>query len=148
MKKNSTDESTIVENTVQWPRHREEVPRQDELAVIRIHKSVHLMNLYRIFRHSAHGELETLTQLVDFISTEESKTAILSTSTYQSGKSRQGQSVCKFCGETRHTPANTSGDRRKLCKAFGRTCSKCQKKNHFASSCRSGRPHQAQPLQY
>ena len=48
MKKNSTDESTIVENTVQWPRHREEVPRQDELAVIRIHKSVHLMNLYRM----------------------------------------------------------------------------------------------------
>ena len=125
-----------------------EVSYRDEVVKQVIIKGMSDMDIkQRIFRHSTHGELETLTQLVDFISTEEeSKTAILST--YQSGKSRQGQSVCKFCGETRHTPANTSGDRRKLCKAFGRTCSKCQKKNHFASSCRSGRPHQAQPLQY
>ena len=195
--------------------------RMKELAVIKIHKSVHLMNLYRmvqdsdeairafvarvtgtadmcgmtvkcptegcntdvsfrdevvkqvvihgmsnmdikqrVLSRSGNGELETLTDLVNYISAEESaltETASLSTpssslsrigqSTYKSGKSQPSQFPCKFCGETRHTPANTSEDRRQHCKAFGKTCSKCQKQHHFASVCLSGRPLQTSAVQ-
>merc|ERR1711952_223018 len=157
-----------------------------ELAVIKIHKSVHLMNLYRmvqdsdeairafvargtgtadmcgmtvkcptegcntdvsfrdevvkqvvihgmsnmdikqrVLSRSGNGELETLTDLVNYISAEETsltETASLSNpssslsrigqSTYKAGKSQPSQFPCKFCGETCHTPANTSEDRR------------------------------------
>ena len=109
----------------------------------------------RVLSCSGNGVLETLTDLVNYISAEESaltETASLSTpssslsrirqSTYKSGKSQPSQSPCKFCGETRHTPANTSEDRRKHCKAFEKTCSKCQKQHHFASVCQSDRPLQ------
>ena len=62
-------------------------------------------------------------------------------STYKSDKFQPGsQPACKFCGESRHTPANTLEDRRKHCKAFGKSCSKCQKQHHFASVCLSSKP--------
>ena len=169
--------------------------RMKQLAVIKIHKSVHLMNLYRMIQESdeairafvarvtgtadmcgmtvkcpiegcntdvsfrdevvkqviihgmanlevkqrvlsrsGNGELDTLSKLVDYISAEEaamSETVSLSTTTsslsriglssYKSGKSRNSQPACKFCGETRHTQNNTADDRKKLCKAFGKT---------------------------
>ena len=192
--------------------------RMKELAVIKIHKSVHLMNLYRmvqgsdetirafvarvngtadmcgmtvkcpkadcdtdvsyrdevvqqvvihgmsnmdikqrVLSRSGSGELDTLAKLVEYISAEESamsETVSLSSSssslsrikqsTYKSGRSQPGSqpAACKFCGESRHTLANTLEDRRKLCKAFGKSCSKCHKQNHFASVCLSGRSRQ------
>ena len=168
-----------------------------ELAVIKIHKSVHLMNLYcmvqdsdetirafvarvtgtadmcgmmvkcpkdgcntdvsfrdevvqqviihgmsnmdikqRVLSRSGSGELDTLAKLVEYISAEESamsesvrlsdsssSLSRIKESTYKSGRSQHSsQPACKFCGESRHTSANTSDDRRKLCKAFGKTC--------------------------
>ena len=41
-----------------------------------------------------------------------------------SAKSRNSPpAACKFCGETRHTPANTLEDRRTLCKqSFTKMC--------------------------
>ena len=194
--------------------------RMKELAVIKIHKSVHLMNLYRmcqesdeairafvarvtgtadmcgmtvkcpkegcntevsfrdevvkqviihgmanlevkqrVLSRSGNGELETLSKLVDYISAEESamsETVSLSTnissisrvrqSTYKSERLREAQPACKFCGEARHTQANTSEDRKRLCKAFGKTCSRCKKQNHFSSLCQS-RPQQTASVQ-
>ena len=75
----------------------------------------------RVLSRSGNGELETLDKLVQYISAEEaamSETVSLSTSSsslsnikqssYMSAKSRNSPpAACKFCGETRHTPANT-----------------------------------------
>ena len=196
--------------------------RMKELAVVKIHESVHLMNLYqmaqdsdeairafvarvtgtadmcgmtltcpregcgtnvsyrdevvkqvvihgmrnmeikqRVLSRSGTGELKTLAELVTYISAEESamsETLRLSApdsdisrirqSSYKSNKSQSSPASpkCKFCGGARHTQANTAEDRQRLCKAFGKKCTNCQKLNHFASVCQSGHRTQAAPL--
>ena len=45
---------------------------------------------------------------------------------------RKCKSTCTYC----HTKYNSPNNRKKLCKAFATTCSKCQWKNHFSSVCR------------
>ena len=41
-----------------------------------------------------------------------------------------------FCGGNMHGDTSRSA-REKECKAFGKTCSKCQKKDHFPSVCKA-----------
>ena len=45
-------------------------------------------------------------------------------------------SSCLNCGGAKHGN-NTPDDRAKSCPAFGKTCTKCQKKNHLSSVCKS-----------
>ena len=49
---------------------------------------------------------------------------------------------CKYCGHhKRHV-------RRTECPAFGKTCSKCQKKGHFSSACYSSKKvHQVEDIE-
>ena len=180
--------------------------KMEELAVIKVHKSVHLRNLWkmiqqpeepirayvarltatadmcdmkvtctcaqevpyrdnviqqlvingmrdsdiriRVLSRNTNGELVTLDKLVNYIQAEEAGrnessdltaedgnvNGIRRRSEYQKEKSR-----CHFCGQAKHTQANTPEDRKTMCKAFGNTCSRCQKKNHFPSVCKSPR---------
>ena len=48
---------------------------------------------------------------------------------------RQVKSKCGYCGGNNHGDSSRSA-REKECKAFGKTCSKCQKKDHFPSVCK------------
>ena len=50
---------------------------------------------------------------------------------------------CSHCGEARHGENNEH--RQEKCKAFGKTCQRCNKLNHFASQCRSARTPPSQP---
>ena len=52
---------------------------------------------------------------------------------------KKNLSKCNFCGGPRHTSSNSPEDRQKLCKAFGKICSKCGKQNHLSSVCQSAR---------
>ena len=47
--------------------------------------------------------------------------------------------TCHNCGQKRHGDG-TPQAREKNCKAFGKTCSKCGKNNHFSSVCKSTSP--------
>ena len=106
----------------------------------------------RVLSRCGNSELSTLSELVDYVSAEEAaltETASLSNpsnlvsrirqSAYKSGKLQSNNAPCKFCGSPRHSQSNGYEDRKRLCKAFGQSCSKCNKKNHFAAVCQSGR---------
>ena len=54
----------------------------------------------------------------------------------QSTLKQQKYKKCRNCGAAVHGD-NGRAAREKDCKAFGKTCSKCQKKDHFASVCKS-----------
>ena len=45
--------------------------------------------------------------------------------------------TCYYCGGTGHGQRPRLKDRRNTCKAFGHTCTKCGKQNHFESVCKS-----------
>ena len=85
-----------------------------------------------------------LPSLITYTSAEESsklKTPIsqLAATTRSPPKDRL---LCTHCGEARHGLNNEH--RQQKCKAFGKTCQRCQKQGHFASQCRSPR---AAPVQ-
>ena len=134
-----------------------DVPYRDEVVQqVIIHGMANMDVKQRVLSRSGSGELDTLAKLVDYISAEEAaltETVSLSAPSHslsyvrQSGYKQQGKvqskQLCKFCGAARHTPSNTAEDRKKLCGAFGKTCTKCQKRNHFSSVCQSGRHSQA-----
>ena len=45
---------------------------------------------------------------------------------------------CGFCNTTSHNAHGFSDEmRKKYCKAYGRTCDKCQKLNHLSAACRT-----------
>ena len=91
----------------------------------------------RVLSRNTNGELVTLDKLVDYIQAEEAGknessdlmtedyhvNGIRKKSTFQKDKHR-----CSHCGQQRHTQQNTPEDRKNMCKAFGATCNKCQKK--------------------
>ena len=47
--------------------------------------------------------------------------------------------LCHHCGLKRHGDGSATV-REKECKAFGKVCSKCSKKNHFAATCKATSP--------
>ena len=55
------------------------------------------------------------------------------TSSYKKNAAHCAMGECKFCGR-RHEL------KKECCPAFGKTCSKCQGKNHFAVKCRKAKP--------
>ena len=183
--------------------------RMKELAVVTVHKSVHIMNLYKMVQQSDEnirafsarltgtadmcgmsvrcvtcqvdisyrdevvkqiiitgmfnldirqrvlsrtkiGELPTLSTLVEYIAAEEasvteshdlhrpasaSLSAVRRPSTSSSYKNVK--KPCNYCGGPRHSPSNSLEDRKKMCRAFGKSCSKCGRPNHLSNVCRS-----------
>ena len=57
----------------------------------------------------------------------------------QSGLKQSRAKKCKNCGAGPHGDGGRAA-REKDCKAFGKTCSKCKKSDHFASVCKSSMP--------
>ena len=57
-------------------------------------------------------------------------------SQFQRDKDKNLRTKCINCGGARHGSGGPE-DRAKHCPAFGKTCTKCQRKNHLASVCRS-----------
>ena len=55
---------------------------------------------------------------------------------YKGGAERTPPTKCGFCGEKQHG-GGSRAEREKLCKAWGRQCSKCQRINHLPSVCKS-----------
>ena len=51
-------------------------------------------------------------------------------------KQLQKTKTCNNCGQKRHGDGSQQA-KQKDCKAFGKTCSKCNKPNHYATVCRS-----------
>ena len=113
----------------------------------------------RVLSRCGNEKLSTLSDLVDYVSAEEAaltETASLSNpcnldssirqSTYKSGKSQPNHTPCKFCGKPRHSQSNSYEDRKRMCKAFGQSCAKCNKKHHFAAVCQSGHATQTEGI--
>ena len=100
----------------------------------------------RVMSRNTSGELTTLDKLINYIQAEEAGrdesndltsedgqiASMRRKSSYQADKGR-----CGHCGQKRHTAVNSPEDRKSSCKAYGVTCSKCQRKHHYASVCRS-----------
>jgi hypothetical protein len=101
----------------------------------------------RVLSRTGNDELKSLAELVSYIASEESSFSESSSSSpdpnlvgHVGGRKssyKKNLGKCNFCGGPRHTNSNTSEDRQKLCKAFGKMCSKCGKPNHFSSVCQS-----------
>ena len=99
----------------------------------------------RVMSRNTSGELTTLDKLVNYIQAEEAgknESNDLTSEDYQIGEMRRkssyrkGKSTCSYCGNASHSKYNSPDDRKKLCKAYGTTCSNCKLKNHFSSVCR------------
>lgn len=115
----------------------------------------------RVLSRNTSGELTTLDKLIDYIAAEEAGAAeasdlvsdshllggIRRKSSYSQQKSYgqqqqsygQQQQKCKNCGEPKHSQTNSPDDRKQKCKAWGKTCSKCQKLHHLANVCMSAK---------
>ena len=102
----------------------------------------------RVLSRNTAGELKNLGKLIEYIAAEEAGTAeasdfvsdanLVGSLRGKSSYSKQKQK-CKHCGEAKHSPTNSPEDRKKHCQAWGKTCSKCNKQNHFAKVCNSSK---------
>ena len=100
----------------------------------------------RVLSRTKIGELPTLPPLVEYIAAEEASVteshdlhspAFASTSSsYKNVKK-----PCNFCGESRHSPSNSLEDRKKMYRAFGKSCNKSGKQNHLSNVCTSPGRH-------
>ena len=90
------------------------------------------------------GDLSGLHKTVDFIEAEEagsqeasdlhehSQVNAIRRSSYQQLKGEEMiLKKCYYCGGPRHGETNNSTDRQQHCRAWGKTCAKCQKQNHL-----------------
>ena len=103
----------------------------------------------KVMSRNTTGDLVGLHKTVDFIEAEEagsqeasdihehSQVNAIRRSTYQKLKSDEQKKQCGYCGGSKHGSTNSSAERQKSCRAWGKTCQKCQKENHIASVCRS-----------
>ena len=101
------------------------------------------------------GELTTLDKLIAYISAEEAGTpeafdlvsdaglvgALRRKSAYTQQKEipHTVPHKCRHCGEAKHIPTNYPEDRKELCPAWGKTCSKCNKLHHLPKVCNSSK---------
>ena len=107
-----------------------------------------------VLSRNTSGELTTLDKLIDYVAAEEAGNSeasdlvsdghllggIRRQSTYHQQKQTQKQThKCKHCGEAKHSQTNSPEDRKQKCKAWGQTCSNCNKFNHFAKLCNSAK---------
>ena len=119
-----------------------------------IHGLVNSEIKLRVLRRTGNDELPTLAELVNYVAAEEiscSESLSVHSESNTVGHVRQrkssykkNQGKCNFCGAARHPSSNSPEDRQKFCKAFGKTCSKCGKSNHYSSLCQSGRQNSRQ----
>ena len=58
-------------------------------------------------------------------------------SSYKQTDKDQHLIKCRNCGKTGHGDGRDVQERKEKCKAWDKTCSKCDKKHHFANVCRS-----------
>ena len=58
-------------------------------------------------------------------------------SSYKQTDKDQHLIKCRNCGKTGHGDGRNAQERKEKCKAWDKTCSKCDKKHHFANVCRS-----------
>lgn len=103
----------------------------------------------KVMSRNTTGDLIGLHKTVDFIEAEEagsqeasdihehSQVNAIRRSTYQKLRSEEQKKQCGYCGGSKHGATNSSAERQKSCRAWGKTCQKCQKTNHLASVCRS-----------
>ena len=100
----------------------------------------------RILSLAAMNTIKKLEDLVTYIAAEESgykESANMGQSlvgavhsSFRKAQDASHKTLCLNCGGPKHGDG-TPDDRAKSCPAFGKTCSKCQKKNHLASVCKS-----------
>ena len=130
---------------------------RDEVVLQALLKGMHDVDIRtRVLSRTQNNELRKLADVVDYIAAEEASSAsfsnlnnpITTTIAAQSTFKRQQQLLiraandaitpnkCKHCGG-RHPGDNSPASREQNCKAFGKTCTKCGKPNHFAPVCRS-----------
>ena len=100
----------------------------------------------RVLSRNTAGELTTLAKLIDYIAAEEAGTAeasdFVSDANLVGGLHRDSsykfrKQKCNYCGEQKHGPTNSPKDRKQHCKAWGKTCGKCNKLHHLPKVCKS-----------
>ena len=110
---------------------------------------------FRVLSRNTSGELTTLDKLIAYISAEEAGTGEASDLVSDAGlvgalrrKSAHTQQKqiphtvphkCQHCGKVKHSPTKYPEDRQKLCTAWGKTCSKCNKLHHLPKVCNSSK---------
>ena len=126
--------------------NREVTYRDNVLQQLVIHGMYDNNIRIRVMSRNTNGEITTLDKLISYIQAEEAGrdesndltaedgqvASLRKKSSYQTDKGK-----CGHCGQKRHTSVNSPEDRRSSCKAYGVTCTKCQRKHHYASVCRS-----------
>ena len=100
----------------------------------------------KILSLAAMKTIQKLEDLVTYVAAEESGYKELANigqntlgavkSTYTREKNAATKTACMNCGGHKHGDGGPE-DRAKSCPAFGKTCGKCQKKNHTDAVCRS-----------
>ena len=86
------------------------------------------------------GTVKDLPSLIEYVAAEESarqKSPPQNIAALSKRNSSNGHSdrKCSGCGSSQHGPYNRN--RSKQCKAYGKTCAKCGKNNHFTTICKS-----------
>ena len=113
-----------------------------------------------VLSRNTSGELTTLDKLIDYVAAEEAGNAeasdlvsdaglvggIRMQSAYHRQKQTQQTHKCKHCGEAKHSQTNSPEDRKQKCRAWGLTCSNCQKPNHLAKLCNSAKASSVQAV--
>ena len=105
----------------------------------------------RILSRTKVGELPTLSALVEYIAAEEASvteshhlqspaSASLSAVRRSPSSYKNIKKPCNYCGGPRHSPSNSLEERKKICRAFGKSCAKCGKPNHLSNVCKSSQP--------
>ena len=115
---------------------QQNVSYRDEVVMqMIIHGLVNSEIKLRVLRRTGNDELPTLAELVNYVAAEEiscseslsvhSKSNTVGHVRQRKSSYKKNQGKCNFCGGARHSSSNSLEDRQKLCKAFGKICSKC-----------------------
>ena len=136
------------------------VPYRDPVVLQVLLKGMHDQDIRaRVLTRTTGGELKDLQEVVSYISAEEAGLTQSATILHDQGghiggvrrsSYRRQQSTpvqqstsdksdkCRYCDGPRHV-SGTPAERKKSCKAYNTTCSKCDKLHHFAKVCRSAK---------
>ena len=136
------------------------IPYRDHVVLQVLLKGMHDQDIRaRVLTRTTGGELKELQEVVSYIAAEEAGLTQSATilhdqgghiggvrrSSYRQGQRQQRQGTlqrtdkCGYCDGPQHTSSDPA-DRKKSCKAFNTTCSKCNKLHHFAKVCRARVP--------
>ena len=106
-----------------------------------IDQNMSLTNVINFIEAKEDGKLST-SRFLGAHAAEAPTTAAAARSQYRAEKKRPPQNQqhasqedCFYCGQTGHGRRASLKDRRAFCKAFGHTCKRCNKPNHFEDVC-------------